>query len=356
MSRRSASRHRSSRPTSRAWASRSAAVMDAGAQRHPRRRHGRALRPADHDRAARRRRAARRAPRRRLPRLPPHDRAARAPDRRVRERRRRRHHHPRRGDAAPAQRADTRSARATAAPASRATRARRSPAHETLAGVYDLALRHDRQPGLGRSVVHPRDAGEGPMPCARASAPDADHRGRRRDRRRDGSHMRRRRVPPGSSPVQRSSGQTTLHVPTTRSPHRRSGASRTGVVHPIGSSSNLWRTPSSSSTITRAFAPPHGCCWSSRATRSSARPRTVSAPSRRRAACSRISCSSTSTCPTSTGSTSPSRITTDDGAPAVVLISSREGADFGPLIRRSGARGFIAKADLSGSAIEELLA
>jgi CheY-like chemotaxis protein len=50
------------------------------------------------------------------------------------------------------------------------------------------------------------------------------------------------------------------------------------------------------------------------------------------------------------------RITIDEGAPAVVLISSREGADFGPLIRRSGARGFIAKADLSGSAIEELLA
>jgi DNA-binding NarL/FixJ family response regulator len=50
------------------------------------------------------------------------------------------------------------------------------------------------------------------------------------------------------------------------------------------------------------------------------------------------------------------RITTDEGAPAVVLISSREGADFGPLIRRSGARGFIAKADLSGPAIEELLA
>lgn len=50
-----------------------------------------------------------------------------------------------------------------------------------------------------------------------------------------------------------------------------------------------------------------------------------------------------------------SRITTNADAPAVVLISSREGADFGPLIRRSGARGFIAKADLSGSAIEELL-
>jgi DNA-binding NarL/FixJ family response regulator len=50
------------------------------------------------------------------------------------------------------------------------------------------------------------------------------------------------------------------------------------------------------------------------------------------------------------------RLTGYDDAPRVVLTSSREGADFGPLIRRSGARGFIAKADLSGSAIEELLA
>jgi two-component system, NarL family, nitrate/nitrite response regulator NarL len=35
-------------------------------------------------------------------------------------------------------------------------------------------------------------------------------------------------------------------------------------------------------------------------------------------------------------------------APAVVLISGRPQADYGGLIERSGARGFIDKADLSG--------
>jgi DNA-binding NarL/FixJ family response regulator len=49
------------------------------------------------------------------------------------------------------------------------------------------------------------------------------------------------------------------------------------------------------------------------------------------------------------------RITADAGAPAVVLTSSRDPSDFGPLVRRSGARGFIAKGDLSGDAIADLL-
>lgn len=40
--------------------------------------------------------------------------------------------------------------------------------------------------------------------------------------------------------------------------------------------------------------------------------------------------------------------------PAVIMISSRDGSDFGPLIHTSGARGFIAKADLSGAAIVEV--
>ncbi|MCI0632938.1 MAG: response regulator [Actinobacteria bacterium] len=41
--------------------------------------------------------------------------------------------------------------------------------------------------------------------------------------------------------------------------------------------------------------------------------------------------------------------------PAVILISSREAADYGTRIGRSGVRGFISKAELSGSAIEALL-
>ena len=49
------------------------------------------------------------------------------------------------------------------------------------------------------------------------------------------------------------------------------------------------------------------------------------------------------------------RLTSEAGAPDVVLVSSRDGRDFGPLIERCGARGFIGKADLSGDAIRELV-
>jgi two-component system response regulator EvgA len=41
--------------------------------------------------------------------------------------------------------------------------------------------------------------------------------------------------------------------------------------------------------------------------------------------------------------------------PSIVLVSTREGADFGRLIERSGARGFIGKLDLSGPALDALL-
>jgi len=50
-----------------------------------------------------------------------------------------------------------------------------------------------------------------------------------------------------------------------------------------------------------------------------------------------------------------SRVTQTDGAPAVILISSRDGADFGPLVHASGARGFVAKADLSGESLRAVL-
>jgi len=51
-----------------------------------------------------------------------------------------------------------------------------------------------------------------------------------------------------------------------------------------------------------------------------------------------------------------SRLTNGGGGPAVVLVSSRDGSDFGPLVERSGARGFIPKAELSGAALSALLA
>jgi DNA-binding NarL/FixJ family response regulator len=43
------------------------------------------------------------------------------------------------------------------------------------------------------------------------------------------------------------------------------------------------------------------------------------------------------------------------GAPAVVLTSSRDGSDFGPLVVQSGACGFVPKAELSAAALATLL-
>jgi len=41
---------------------------------------------------------------------------------------------------------------------------------------------------------------------------------------------------------------------------------------------------------------------------------------------------------------------------AIVLVSSRDGEDYGDLIERSGARGFIPKAELSGEAVAAVVA
>ena len=43
------------------------------------------------------------------------------------------------------------------------------------------------------------------------------------------------------------------------------------------------------------------------------------------------------------------------GDSAVVITSTRHSADFDALARRSGALGFVSKAELSGAALEELL-
>jgi len=50
------------------------------------------------------------------------------------------------------------------------------------------------------------------------------------------------------------------------------------------------------------------------------------------------------------------RITGRPGAPAVILTSSREVNEWGGAVADAGALGFISKADLSGRALEELLA
>jgi DNA-binding NarL/FixJ family response regulator len=42
-------------------------------------------------------------------------------------------------------------------------------------------------------------------------------------------------------------------------------------------------------------------------------------------------------------------------SPAVVLVSSRDAADYGDLVAESGARGFVPKADLCGASVAALL-
>jgi DNA-binding NarL/FixJ family response regulator len=59
--------------------------------------------------------------------------------------------------------------------------------------------------------------------------------------------------------------------------------------------------------------------------------------------------------PDMTGFDVAARLSASGGEQAVVLVSSREATDYGPLIEHSGARGFIPKNDLSGAAIEALL-
>ncbi len=50
-----------------------------------------------------------------------------------------------------------------------------------------------------------------------------------------------------------------------------------------------------------------------------------------------------------------SRILAADGAPAIILVSSRDLSDYGSRISSSGARGFVPKEELSGSAVNGLL-
>jgi DNA-binding NarL/FixJ family response regulator len=49
------------------------------------------------------------------------------------------------------------------------------------------------------------------------------------------------------------------------------------------------------------------------------------------------------------------RLAEQDDPPAVVLVSSRDAADYGARLRRTPARGFIPKRELSGRRVSELL-
>jgi DNA-binding NarL/FixJ family response regulator len=68
----------------------------------------------------------------------------------------------------------------------------------------------------------------------------------------------------------------------------------------------------------------------------------------------RISSCSTSSSPTSTGSRSPAACS-ERRSPAIVLVSSRDAADYGDLITSCGARGFVPKGELTGAALRALL-
>ena len=50
------------------------------------------------------------------------------------------------------------------------------------------------------------------------------------------------------------------------------------------------------------------------------------------------------------------RLTADGGGPVVVLTSSRDWSEQAGLVTASGARGFVAKAELSGAALSALVA
>jgi DNA-binding NarL/FixJ family response regulator len=49
------------------------------------------------------------------------------------------------------------------------------------------------------------------------------------------------------------------------------------------------------------------------------------------------------------------QLTANGSGVCVVLVSSRDGSDFGPLVEASGARGFVPKSELSGAAISALI-
>jgi DNA-binding NarL/FixJ family response regulator len=49
------------------------------------------------------------------------------------------------------------------------------------------------------------------------------------------------------------------------------------------------------------------------------------------------------------------RVSRGQRGPAVIITSSRDDSDFGPLVSGSGARGFVTKSELSGDRVRALL-
>jgi DNA-binding NarL/FixJ family response regulator len=59
--------------------------------------------------------------------------------------------------------------------------------------------------------------------------------------------------------------------------------------------------------------------------------------------------------PDRTGFEVAAQLNVNGATPTVVLVSSRDGADYGPLVEECGASGFVPKAELSGARISALL-
>jgi DNA-binding NarL/FixJ family response regulator len=59
--------------------------------------------------------------------------------------------------------------------------------------------------------------------------------------------------------------------------------------------------------------------------------------------------------PDQTGFEVASTLTGDGRCVSVILVSSRDGSDYGPLVEESGALGFVPKAELSGARIAALI-
>jgi DNA-binding NarL/FixJ family response regulator len=59
--------------------------------------------------------------------------------------------------------------------------------------------------------------------------------------------------------------------------------------------------------------------------------------------------------PDQTGFDVASTLTSNGLCVSVILVSSRDGSDYGPLVEESGALGFVAKGELSGDRIAALL-
>ena len=272
-------------------------------------------------------------------------------------------HRPRRGHAARALRVAGDPRRGLPAPGSRSTRARRSTPCPSCRRRRHGAL-HDRQPRLGRPGV-PRDTRSASWSgCACCSARSRRSRWTAgsttetaaplRRRRRDGVRRRARRC---SARQTRGSGQGHRAAISGRSwpsarlygqPYVKAFRAVTRI-DPRGLHRPHRRRPPVVSGE-RARAP--GERGFQRHRRGGGR------RERRRgdlSAASPSSCCWTCSCPTSTASTSRRASPGHPDSPAVILVSSRDSSDFGPLVSRSGARGFVPKAELSGERVQELL-